>query len=1483
MPRVLWRLWGALALLWGAACAPAAPDAPLPEALPTLTPEVTPVEVFEGAPRALRWLPEGPQEAPVRAVAVTFDRPMAPEARIKLSPPTQGEQRWVGPQTLLLTFDPALPRSSHFVATVTGARGAAGEPLARAPLWTFSTARPVLVGVDPPLEEALPEPAQALTLTWNQPVALASLQERLGLSIQSDRHRAVPFQLACASDAQGREDCARVLVTPRAPYPPGARVFVTLQAGVQGLEGRLPSERAWKHSATTLGRARARPARPAPPPPAPLVEAPVEAPPRPGPLFVDVHAERGGLVAWLRGPRALTRGARVALRGGDGALLWEGRADEDGIAALPWLGRWGAPAPWRVIAGEPGADASTTLPDGPLAQPAPADGALFVPDARRDPGEPVYLAGALPGAARAALRLESPDRKQIVSLSVATDAAGRFDAAPRVPLGAAPGRWRVVAAPDGPGGALEAEVQVGAPAAAPPGGLQVRLSAQELAPQEPLYVDITAVGAARWEARRSWSPLRSSALPGFVFGEQREAADAPQVSTGRLTPGAGGAASLTLLATEGARRDGPEALVVRAWDARGGEAEARALRHTASRYLGLQVRPRLARPGERVTVRLVAASPEGAPLAQVPARVTLERWGEEGWREVAVCRVKTQAAPSVCGFAPSAAGRWRIMARGEGDAQEATASAPLWVLGEGAALGASDGEVSVALDRDLWGRGERGLALLRAPWPRADLLVTLDFGEGGERRALLRDAPGWAALPVEIPEAATRAELRLSAASGGREVAAQVVPLPLQGAAPGLAMEARLPALAPGERARLHAQVTRQGRPAEALVSAALIDPEGRALSLWRGAARTDAQGAVSLPVEAPDLAGRWRLEVFARDAQGRSARLSQEVRVQSPLEVLIEAPPTLREGDALPVALGLRAEAPGARAAARVWAEPAGALAVEGAPEALVAGERAVAQVRALRAGPARLCVEVAAPDEAPRRRCAEVEVWPGARAEAVVQRSARGGHWIELPALTPAQAEGAVWEVWLDSAPLVGAGALLERLARDPGAPTLHERAGRVLALSLLRHPALLARLGPRAGEEVEALLREALAALSALQLPEGGFAPWAGAAGADLGGSLWATWALERAQVSGVPPDPAVLALAREHTTLLIERGEAPLTRQRPHPDERALAVALLARSAPRRRSILRDLEPLLALGDGLSPEAYALLVLAWADQPRRAPLRALVAPLERAAAREDGMASYPPAPLEDAQARGASARRTGALALLALVAVAPDAALTRLLAEGLVRDQGAASWLEEGLRLEALLALHEARPSPPLRARLHAPTQAPWEITEASAGWRLLNQPGQAPLLRLQPGGGAPLYLRAALRWQAPQAPAVWRGEALAVALPEAPRVGVEGAARLLLSLPQGAERAWIELPEGPGWRWGGACEDSPSLPPVKVSAFERGIERSRLRVEAPGPGIYALCLRWTPLREGAWALPPLRLLSLGGGRAASASAQVLIKP
>jgi hypothetical protein len=621
-----------------------------------------------------------------------------------------------------------------------------------------------------------------------------------------------------------------------------------------------------------------------------------------------------------------------------------------------------------------------------------------------------------------------------------------------------------------------------------------------------------------------------------------------------------------------------------------------------------------------------------------------------------------------------------------------------------------------------------------------------------------------------------------------------------------------------------------------------------------------------------------WRLEVFARDAQGRGARLSQEVLVQSPLEVLLEAPSTLREGDAIPVALGLRAEAPGARAAARVWVEPAGALAVEEAPEALVAGERARARLRALRAGPARLCVEAAAPDEAPRRRCAEVEVWPGARAEAVVQRSARGPHWIELPALSPAQAEGAVWEVWLDSAPLVGAGALLERLARDPGAPTLHERAGRVLALSLLRHPALLARLGPRAGEEVEALLREALAALSALQLPEGGFAPWAGAPRADLGGSLWAAWALERAQVSGVPPDPGVLALAREHTALLIERGEAPLTRQRPQAGERALAVALLARSAPRRRAPLRDLEPLRALGDGLSLDARALLVLAWADQPRRAPLRELVGPLERAAVRADGQATYSPSPLE-----GASARQTGALALLALVAVAPDAALTRLLAEGLLRDQGAASWLEEGLRLEALLALHEARPSPPLRARLDAPAQAPWEITEAGAWWRLLNQPGQAPALRLQPGGGAPVYLRAALRWQAPQAPAVWRGEALAVSLPEAPRVGVEGTARALLSLPQGAARAWIELPEGPGWRWGGACEDSPSLPPVKVLAFERGIERSRVRVEAPGPGIYALCLRWTPLREGAWALPPLRLLSPGGGRAASASAQVLIKP
>ncbi len=215
--------------------------------MPPMQQEWAPAPLAEGGPRVLLSGPVGVvKEAGV--LHVLFDRPMDPGVRLQTEPPIEGEQQWWSPQTLVFIPRSPLPLATYFTAWVDeGALAADGTPLTEGALWTFSTRRPSLVSVTPEAGAMLPATDQVMTLTWDQPMDLSSLQERLGLSRLYEKYRAVPFSLRYVLDSKGQEDKTRIRVLPRRRLPPGSRVDLTLQSGAQGLEGRLPSQRTWQH------------------------------------------------------------------------------------------------------------------------------------------------------------------------------------------------------------------------------------------------------------------------------------------------------------------------------------------------------------------------------------------------------------------------------------------------------------------------------------------------------------------------------------------------------------------------------------------------------------------------------------------------------------------------------------------------------------------------------------------------------------------------------------------------------------------------------------------------------------------------------------------------------------------------------------------------------------------------------------------------------------------------------------------------------------------------------------------------------------------------------------------------------------------------------------------------------------------------------------------------------------------------------------
>lgn len=210
--------------------------------------------------QVLSFNPQGEAHAQ-RALVVTFDRPMMSgidardpsppqrqarqrygESLLEVSPGRSGTVRWHGPQVLsFLPEGGAWPLASPWTAAlVEEARALTGERVDDPPLWTFNTPRPELIRAEPSFSTYYAATDAALILRFNQPVDLSTLSQRLTLT--ADREP-IAFKLRYKPEDPSTWPSHEVEIVTKGPLPANARIEITVQSGVQGVEGLLPSRR----------------------------------------------------------------------------------------------------------------------------------------------------------------------------------------------------------------------------------------------------------------------------------------------------------------------------------------------------------------------------------------------------------------------------------------------------------------------------------------------------------------------------------------------------------------------------------------------------------------------------------------------------------------------------------------------------------------------------------------------------------------------------------------------------------------------------------------------------------------------------------------------------------------------------------------------------------------------------------------------------------------------------------------------------------------------------------------------------------------------------------------------------------------------------------------------------------------------------------------------------------------------------------------
>lgn len=222
----------------------------VPQSFPPATTMARP-EVEKKPVEVLRFSPEGDVSLAPQ-LSVTFNQPMVEvsSARtpasvpVKLSPPTPGEWRWVGTQTLVFKPKARLPMATEFTAEIpAGTLSANGTRLEKTVTWTFRTPPPSLVQSFPPSGNPV-DLNPVLFMQFDQKVDAAEVARLAFLEGNGKRFALRPAtqaEIAADGAVQALVKQAQpgrwVALAPVSPLPKGTNFFAGFEPGLPSLEG----------------------------------------------------------------------------------------------------------------------------------------------------------------------------------------------------------------------------------------------------------------------------------------------------------------------------------------------------------------------------------------------------------------------------------------------------------------------------------------------------------------------------------------------------------------------------------------------------------------------------------------------------------------------------------------------------------------------------------------------------------------------------------------------------------------------------------------------------------------------------------------------------------------------------------------------------------------------------------------------------------------------------------------------------------------------------------------------------------------------------------------------------------------------------------------------------------------------------------------------------------------------------------------------
>lgn len=673
-----------------------------------------------------------------------------------------------------------------------------------------------------------------------------------------------------------------------------------------------------------------------------------------------------------------------------------------------------------------------------------------------------------------------------------------------------------------------------------------------------------------WSLRLKKHPFSPSSLPGYVFGPEKERRSPHKAKTlrGTLNTGDDGKSVLTT-APQWPSRDLPTQV---AWKIAG--QEDLQIHHRRDLYPGLLLKKRLYQEGERVEVKVLASSLDGVPQKGHELRTTLEQQEKGAWTEKAVCRFQSQDQPTKCGFVPKNPGMYRIRVTGKDQQKRPIETTQrIWLQPSKSNLDLDLMAPEVILERDL--KKNTLSALLLAPAGTSEISWSVTR-EGKTQKESLFNPPS---LSVLGPYPRIKDEdLTLTAL------------FTLPGSAETTRIAHHLPGTKPQPTPTKHKsglniaqnlsknhqiEINLQGAPQN---TALIQGIDARGDSLHR-TATLDAEGKASLFLPTPSSSGPYKVRALFPRTEGDALHLEEELDARLPLDVRLETPPEIVEGDVFDLHVAITNH----ESRARSWNLRLKEL--DRPPRTVFVAPQSTQiltfPLRHRASLPKNLTVLVQDPQN-PEHALSRAVSMPRAHPE---------NRWLITRGVanTPSAIPGEPGHTlsWSSRLP-VHLQDLHDALTLDHNLE-LNDLWTHVLGWSVLSDPNAAPLWSPEASSRAPEQLQKAVSSLLTLQQPEGGFARRPGDAQNHTMGSIFAIWSLHHAVQKGARVPKRTMKRAVNYLTRVLRRGRAPLSPQKATPDELAAAWFVAnTMLGDEKTPILTDTDP-----SRLSPASLSML--------------------------------------------------------------------------------------------------------------------------------------------------------------------------------------------------------------------------------------------------------------------------------------------------